>query len=273
MERCRTELAMDTGSLILGTINYCWRLVATGACFAVFSLGGLGLRVLIFPVLGLVPSGRRSERVQWVIHKSFAAFLWLMEFSGVMRMEVFGAEKLRNCQGALVLANHPTLIDVVALVSLLPAASCVVKQALWTNPFLGGVVRAAGYISNSDPDSLINDCASGLKLGRSLVIFPEGTRTQPGAPLHFQRGAAYIVLRREVTVVVPVLIDCNPSTLTKSEKWYQIPPRRFHLRIRVLDPVDAKRWVEPGERPMIAARKLTRALELFFIQELSKWTC
>lgn len=254
------------------TINYYWRLVATGACFAVFGLGGLGLRVLVFPVLGLIPGGWRSTRIRWAIHKSFAAFLWLMEAAGVMRMEVFGAEKLRNCPGALVLANHPTLIDVVALVSLMPAASCVVKQALWMNPFLGGVVRAAGYISNSDSDSLINDCGNDLKLGQSLVIFPEGTRTKPGAPLRFQRGAAYIVLRSEARVV-PVLIDCNPGTLTKSEKWYQIPPRRFHLRLRVLDPVDAKRWVEPSETQTVAARKLTRLLEIFFIQELAKWTC
>jgi 1-acyl-sn-glycerol-3-phosphate acyltransferase len=38
-----------------------------------------------------------------------------METVGIMRMEVDGAEKLRECGGMLVLANHPTLIDVVAL--------------------------------------------------------------------------------------------------------------------------------------------------------------
>ena len=160
----------------MGIINYCWRLLATAACFAVFGLGGLVLWVLVFPVLRIISGGRRFERIQWVVHKSFAAFLWLMEAVGVMRMEVIGAEKLRNCRGALVLANHPTLIDVVALVSLMPATSCVVKQALWLNPFLGGVVRAAGYISNSDSDSLIDDCARALRRGRSLVVFPEGTR-------------------------------------------------------------------------------------------------
>lgn len=272
MERGWADLALETGSLSLGIINYYWRLLATGACFAVFGLGGLGLWALVFPALGIIPGGRRSERIQWVVHKSFAAFLWLMETVGVMRMEVSGAEKLRNSQGALVLANHPTLIDVVALVSLMPAASCVVKQALWLNPFLGGVVRAAGYISNSDSDSLIDDCASALKSGRSLVIFPEGTRTQPGEPLGFQRGAAYIAMRSGVPVV-PVLIDCRPTTLTKCEKWYQIPPRRFHLRIRVLDPVPSNRWIEPSETQTVAARKLTRAFEGFFIKELSEWTC
>jgi len=257
---------------MLARLNYCWRLLATGGCFAIFGIGGFALWALVFPVIRLASRRACAQKTRWVIHKSFGAFLWLMETVGIMRMEVDGAEKLRRCRGTLVLANHPTLIDVVALVALMPEASCVVKQALWRNPFLGGVVRAAGYISNSDSDSLINDCARDLQQGRPLLVFPEGTRTCPGQALSFQRGASYIALRSQVPIV-PVMIDCNPTTLTKREKWYQIPPRRFTLRIRVLDPVSAENWVSTDEIQTIAARKLTRAFEGFFIQELSRWTC
>jgi 1-acyl-sn-glycerol-3-phosphate acyltransferase len=186
-------------------------------------------------------------------------------------MEVVGADKLRNCRGALVLANHPTLIDVVALGALMPYASCVVKQALWKNPLLGGVVRAAGYISNSDSDSLIDDCASNLRSGNPLIYFPEGTRSRPGEPLRFQRGAAYIALRSGVPIL-PVLIDYNPTTLTKREKWYHIPHCRFRLRIEVLEPLNLAQWVKPGEPQAISARRLTQAFETYFTQELAKWT-
>lgn len=251
--------------------NYCWRLVATGGCFAIFSLGGSILWLLVFPAVRVFSRGKRSESIRWVIHKSFGAFLWLMERVGIMRLEVEGAERLRLSGGALVLANHPTLIDVVALVSLMPSASCVVKQALWDDPFLGGVVRSAGYLSNSDSDGLVDDCARDLQSGKPLIIFPEGTRTWPGEPLRFQRGAAYIALRSGAPVL-PVLIDCQPSTLTRREKWYQIPPRRFHLRIKVLDPVPVQCWVAHEEAQTIAARRLTRALEEFFVLELAKWT-
>ena len=263
---------MATGSLILERANYCWRLFATGFCFSVFGLGGLLLWVLVFPVLRVFSGDRCSVRIQWVIHKSFAAFLWLMESVGIMRMQVSGAEKLRDCAGALVLANHPTLIDVVVLISLMPKANCVVKQALWLNPFLGGVVRAAGYVSNSDSDRLIDECAVALKSGRSLVVFPEGTRTRMGDALEFQRGAAYVALRSNAPIL-PVLIDCRPRTLTKCKKWYQIPPSRFRLRVRVLDPIPVDRWGEWEGMQTIAARKLTRAFEAFFVRELSRWTC
>ena len=256
---------------MIARLNYLWRLMATGGCFAVFGLGGFALSALVFPVLRAFPNDVCLHRTRRVIHKSFSNFLRLMEAVGIMRMEVVGADKLRSCRNALVLANHPTLIDVVALVSLMPMASCVVKQALWKNPFLGGVVRAAGYISNSDSDSLIDDCARDLKEGNPLIIFPEGTRTRPGEPLNFLRGAAYIALRSGLPIL-PVLIDCNPTTLTKREKWYHIPHRSFHLRIRVLDPVSIDQWVQPDVPQTLAARKLTHAFELFFTQELTKWT-
>ena len=252
-------------------VNYCWRLAATGGCFAIFSLGGFLLWLLVFPLVRVVSTRRRPERIRWIVHKSFGAFLWLMESVGIMRMEVEGGEKLRDSGGVLLLANHPTLIDVVALVSLMPSASCIVKQALWDDPFLGGVVRSAGYLSNSDSDGLVDDCARDLRAGKPLIIFPEGTRTWPGEPLRFQRGAAYIALRSGVPVL-PVLIDCRPSTLTRRERWYQIPSRRFHLRIKVLDPLAVQRWAPQEEAQTIAARKLTRALEEFFVLELAKWT-
>ena len=74
----------------------------------------------------------------------------------------------------------------------------------------------------------------------SLLIFPEGTRTEKGEYLNeFQRGAANIAIRANVPVR-PVLITCTPSTLTKNEKWYHVPAQPFHIEIKVLDGIDVQ---------------------------------
>ncbi len=260
-------MGMEYTRLMTSGLNYYWRLAATGGCFAAFGIGGLALSTLVFPVLLLTPRNMRTVHARWVIHKSFRAFMWMMETVGIMRLEVIGADTLRHCRNTLVLANHPTLIDVVALISLMPVASCVVKRALWNNPFLCGVVRAADYISNSDSESLIDDCADDLAAGNPLIIFPEGTRTQPGKPLHFLRGAAHIALKSGMPIL-PVLIQCTPTTLTKQEKWYQIPQCRFHLRMEVLAPVSASGWVSVDEAPTIAVRRVTQGLEALFTKKL-----
>jgi len=89
--------------------------------------------------------------------------------------------------------------------------------------------------------------------------------------LRFQRGAAYIALRSGAPIV-PVLIDCRPSTLTRAQKWYEIPPRPFHLRIKALAAPPLECRALPGEAEPRAARRLTRALQDFFVMELAKWT-
>ncbi len=107
---------------------------------------------------------------------------------------------------------------------------------------LGGVVRAAGYLSNSDSDSLIDDCARDLRHGKPLIIFPEGTRTSPASRCVFSARFPYRLA--EPGFGHPRDHRLQSTTLTKREKWYQIPPRRFHLRIHVLDPVRPEHWVE-----------------------------
>lgn len=251
---------------------YYWRLAATAACFALFGFGGLALTTLVFPLLTFWPSRTRAFRARWCVHKCFALFMWVIERVGLMRLEVHGAQHLHACGNRLILANHPTLIDVVALLALIPNASCVVKQALWSNPFVSSIVRAAGYISNADSHKVIDDCVDDLRHQHPLVIFPEGTRSVPGRPLHFQRGAAYIALRSH-RPILPILIQCHPSTLIKGGKWYQIPPRRFTLRIEVLAPVDAHLWTESSEPQTLQARRLTQTLEVFFTDQLNQNGC
>ncbi|WP_349815882.1 1-acyl-sn-glycerol-3-phosphate acyltransferase [Curvibacter sp. CHRR-16] len=248
---------------------YWWRLLATGLGFVVFGLGALVLSVLVFPVVSLSTRNAsvRKARVRWWVSVTFGRFLRLMQALGLMRLEIIHGERLQQVGSYLVVANHPSLLDVVALISLIPDAGCVVKKALWDNPFMGGVVRAADYISNADTAQLIDDCVQQLQQPHPVVLFPEGTRSKPGQALHFQRGAAYVAIKHNKPLI-PVLITCQPSTLTKGQKWYKIPPKRFHLRLEVLDPWDLRGHFSPDEAPTLQARHLTQAMEKMFTEKL-----
>jgi 1-acyl-sn-glycerol-3-phosphate acyltransferase len=90
-----------------------------------------------------------------VIRWSFGVVIRILEVGGVMRVEQRNADLLAASRGkpVLVLANHPCYLDILVLLALIPDALCVVKSGVWWNPFYGGVVRAAGYLSNDDPSS------------------------------------------------------------------------------------------------------------------------
>lgn len=196
-------------SELLRRLDHAWRVFGTGLSFAAFGLGGLLLGVLVMPVLLLMrdPVARR-RRARRVVQAAFASHVRLMCRLGVMTLQIEGRERLQR-DGLLVLANHPTLIDVVCLISLLPNADCVVKRAVACNPFMRGPVRAAGYISNDDGAGLVDDCVAAVQAGGTLVIFPEGTRSVPGQPPRLQRGAANIAVRGRLDIT-PVRITCTP---------------------------------------------------------------
>lgn len=255
-------------------LNYLWRLLATGLCFMFFGLGGLLIGLLLTPWLWLcVPEPQqRQQQAQRVIQHSFFLFVRLMNKLGVLSYHIEGLELLQQSRQELVIANHPTLIDVVFLIAFMQNANCVVKQALWRNPFTRGPVQAARYALNDDSERCVAECATRLQESdaTSLVIFPEGTRTQQGQQLNnFQRGAANIALRARVPIR-PVLITCTPSTLTKNEKWYHIPAKPVHLQLTVLAAIHIDEVLADTEVNPINVRRLNHWLHQFYKQELNK---
>jgi 1-acyl-sn-glycerol-3-phosphate acyltransferase len=242
----------------------CWRVVATGLCFALFGIGGLLLRVLVFPLLSLLVWQREARigAARAIIRLAFRAFVETMRGLGVLRYEIIGLEKLDR-RGLLILANHPTLIDTVFLMAFVRRADCVVKSGLWNNPFTRGPVRAAGYINSEHGSQLIEACVGSLGAGNNLIVFPEGTRTPAGGEIALKRGAANIAVRGG-SAVTPVLISCTPSTLGKGGKWWQVPRRTAQFRIEVKDDIEIYHFTGGGMSDVIAARRLTEHLQTYF---------
>jgi 1-acyl-sn-glycerol-3-phosphate acyltransferase len=261
------ESSYGTGRAMVSRIGRCWRVFGTGLAFFSFGVGGLILRILVFPLLNLIVWEHRLRIAiaRNVIRISFRAFVELMRALGVLRYDISGLEKLgRN--GLLILANHPTLIDTVFLMAFVKRADCIVKSKLWNNPFTHGPVRAAGYINNEHGQGLIEQCIASLCAGNNLIIFPEGTRTPGNGTISFKRGAANIAIRgmRNVT---PVVIRCTPPTLSKGEKWWRVPVRWVHFSLDVRADIDVRPFIANSNNEALAARHLTDYLQDYFAKE------
>lgn len=150
---------MDAGGIgleMLSGIRQSWRVFGTGLGFLAVGVGG----VFVFPVLNLVIRERQRRKViaRKLVQLTFRGIVRSMCAFGVFQYEVKGLQRLDR-QGLLILANHPTLIDIVFLMAFVPQADCIVKARLWRNPFTRATVRAAGYIANDDDSvRLIEDC-------------------------------------------------------------------------------------------------------------------
>lgn len=252
---------------MLDLIWHGWRVFATGLSFTLFGLGGLLLRVLVFPLLALCIADRvaRVAAARATVRLSFRTFVGTMRALGVLRYEVRGLDKLAR-DGQLILANHPTLIDTVFLMAFVRNADCIVKGGLWNNPFTRGPVRAAGYVCNDRGPELVADCIASLNAGGNLIVFPEGTRTPRDGSMELKRGAANIAVRG-ARAVTPVRISCQPPTLGKGDKWWHVPPRQVRFRIEVMDDIGPERFGGPDVPDVVAARRLTEYLQHYFMEE------
>jgi len=247
-------------------LKYPWLLLGKLVALAFIFIGGGVLAVMVLPSLALMP-GNRRERTQLYVHKSFRLYLRALQFFGLIRLQVIGPEKLRESGGKMIIANHPSLLDVVILMALIPQVQCIVKHELWRHRFLGILMRQAGYIRNDlDPEKLVAACKASLDEGRCLIIFPEGTRTPPGTLPRFQRGFANIATLTKAPIQL-VFIACTPPFLFKGEPWWHYPSQRPFFQIVVGECLDAQAYSLYDQRS-IAARKLVESLELYYENQI-----
>jgi 1-acyl-sn-glycerol-3-phosphate acyltransferase len=151
--------------------------------------------------------------------------------------------------------------------SRVPDVQCIVKYELWDNRYLGGVMRAAGYIRNDgDPQMMLAQCEKALSRGQNILVFPEGTRSVPGQAVKFQRGFANIATHFSAPIQL-VTIKCNPSTLTKGSPWYAIPAHQARFDITVDEQLDMSDYLRHEPRSL-KVRKLTRQLEQYYVGKL-----
>src|SRR6266403_1721468 len=246
-----------------------WRVLRTGVAFFTFGVGAIVVAGIVWP-LRLRPGGtsaRREVAVQRVVGAAFRLFAWWLTSLGLIRVSWIGADRLRDRAPRLVVANHPTLIDVVLLLAQLPQADCIVKTAARRNPFMRSIVTTAGYLANDDGDALVDACAERIARGRSVVLFPEGTRSPRGALRRFQRGAAHIALKSGCPIV-PVVITCRPPTLLKGQPWHHVPDRRACFVLRVGEPIDPAQYLDAETTVPVAARRLTADLQTLYERQL-----
>jgi 1-acyl-sn-glycerol-3-phosphate acyltransferase len=240
------------------------RTLGTGFLFAVFGIGAWLLATGVLPLIvrRYEDGAARELFAQRVLHRSFGWYIRLGSVLRLFSLTAHGTERLRG-GATLVVANHPTLLDVVFLISCMPQADCVVKREAWRNPFFRGIVTAAGYIPNDEGEAVVTECVARLRAGRSVILFPEGSRSPRGGLGPFKRGAAYVA-QASGAPITPVVIGCDPPALMKGQAWYALPNRKLIFSLTVGEPLHAGDLLPEQHPRTIAARRITAKLRSHF---------
>ena len=122
-------------------------------------------------------------------------------------VRVLHRERAERGKSVVVAANHESFCDILVLLATLPMqVRFLAKRSIFRVPVLGWSIAAAGFVAVDRGDrsrgaATVEAALRRLKGGRSLVIFPEETRTRDGELLPFKRGAAHLALKSGLPIL------------------------------------------------------------------------
>jgi len=253
-------------------ICYIWHVIAKTLSFVIFGSFSLTVAFGIFPIIHLVTgfSEKRFKAVSRKLnHVFFIVYVKVISLIGCIHVEVENAEALKKLKSKVVIANHPSILDVVILFSLVPNADCIVKGDLVNNKFVSLIVRNL-YIPNNIPfDDQLEQAKKSMNEGNNLIIFPEGTRSKSGEPWEFKKGAARFALYAKKDII-PVFFGGNDKIgLRKHDGIFQYHPSELlKFKLKVLAPISIKEY---EDIPMTkSASILTKKMKEVLEQELAE---
>jgi len=218
-------------------------------------LGLLCLAWLPFALLLHLILPRRPGRAlgRAMIMVGFRLYLGFLRLFCGCRFDLAALDALRGEAPLVLVANHPSLLDAVMILSRFPDLACIMKAALLRNPLLGAAARLARYIPNDAPLDMVLEACAELEAGGRLLLFPEGTRTGRFPVDTCTAGAGLIAGRARVPVQA-LLIDFSSPYLGKAWPWWRRPRLPLRCRVRL-----GRRFAPPAAAGAFAAE-----LETYF---------
>ncbi len=213
----------------------------------------------------------RDERAIWAqshlqkVSRTFLNFLYRIR---LIRARWVGLERIHSDGGLLIVANHPSFLDVFFFLAELPQADCLVSQKWARNPTLRLVIDSVDWVTNDSSRQMLETCVERLRAGRTLVLFPEGTRSPEGGLLDFQRGAAHIALHAKCPIL-PVVIHCKNPEQMRELNWSTPYEEPGEFVLEALNPVSPAEYLDENQSTAVNARKLTATLFEIFSKRLA----
>lgn len=246
------------------------RIPLSGLAFFVFYFGASVVAWILLPLHRRRTRELPAHEQRLALDRFLmACYRWAIDFMAKLGLMTFNLPVLPADLPAgpwVIAANHPSLIDVLFIKAAIPGVVVLVKAQLFKAPSLRRILEAHGDFAGREREELtigettvLDTFVERLAAGRTVLVFPEGTRSPAWRLRRFRRGAAEAAIRAKVPII-PVFVLSDPPTLKKGDKWYQMPRRVPHFEVEVL-PAIATQDRGAGELTVELRDRLAERLE------------
>jgi 1-acyl-sn-glycerol-3-phosphate acyltransferase len=199
----------------------------------IFGLGAALLNLYCLAPFLLCSREQSRPAVRKAIRFFFSSWVGWLRFTGLVRVDWSGFKGLSLTRPTVYVANHPSLLDAVFLLSRLPDAICIFKRAMLRNPFLAPAAVMGGHPWCVAGPDFVRTAVSEISSGRNLIIFPEGTRTAADKALNPLKPGFALIANRAGAPVQLIVIRSSRDLLPRGRAWWSVPRLPATVDIRI----------------------------------------
>jgi 1-acyl-sn-glycerol-3-phosphate acyltransferase len=172
-------------------------------------------------------------------------------FSAGVKLKIEGLEKIDKSKSYIFIGNHQSHFDVLSVFSALPlTVRFMAKKELFNIPVFGWALYASGTIridrtNRSRAIESMNKALDRIKKGVSVVIFPEGTRSEDGKIREFKKGGFVLAIKGDIPII-PISISGSRFILRKHSNRINAGD----IKIVISDPIHTKDYGYGGRKKL-----------------------
>lgn len=172
------------------------RSIITIISFLLFGIGALFIRYCIFPL-----QKNRLDNYE-TLQRSWDFLINLLQKLRILKLQITDLDKIRNIRNSIIVSTHPSFLDIVILMSIIPHSTCFVAERLANNPFLKGMVKLLFIIEGQSIDDMLKKTCNKFDENLNVIIFPMGIRHRKNEYPKIRRGTAFIAHKTGKNIVM-----------------------------------------------------------------------
>jgi 1-acyl-sn-glycerol-3-phosphate acyltransferase len=197
----------------------------------------------------------------WLLHRFTCAwaslYIWIFP---PWVVTVIGRDKIDPLKTYVIVSNHQSLVDILVAFTLFVHFKWVSKSEIFQVPLIGWNMFLNQYVPlergrKTSIKKMYSACERHLKLGSSIFMFPEGTRSTTGKMRNFKEGAFVLAKRLDVPVL-PIVINGSKNAVPKNSLNFH---GRTHVHVEILDAVEPEQFnTTPASELTLQVREMIR---------------
>ncbi len=229
-------------------------------CFAAFVLGAIFLNFIVFPIANFFLKDKQLLYFYSdIIHNTWKWFVRILIFFKIIKLNITDLDNIKQIKQKIIVATHPSFIDILILIALIPRTTCIVKYSLSKNPILFNLVNSIFIMEDESLEKLKEHTKKMIDNGFNVVIFPMGIRHRRNEFPKIKKGAATIAMNANSNIVA-LKYYTDFDFLFISQPVYEAGEKAVTYDLSYVGEIDVKSMLQNSENEIVIKKNITKMI-------------